>query len=61
MRKMQFKKPKKYVLRAEGGIEPLDYYIPTDLKSAHHTSEDHPRTVFFDWFRWDSNPHIYAL
>ena len=29
--------------RAEGGIEPLGYYTATDLKSAHHTSEAHPR------------------
>ena len=30
-------------VRAEGRIELLCFYTPTDLKSAHHTSEDHPR------------------
>ena len=42
------KKKRKYVYldRAEGGIEPLSCYTPTDLKSAHHTSDDHPRTLF---------------
>ena len=30
-------------IRAEGGIEPLGISTSTDLKSAHHTSEDHPR------------------
>ena len=32
------------VCRAEGGIEPLSCQTPTDLKSAHHTSDAHPRT-----------------
>lgn len=36
---------KKKTYRAEGGIEPLGYYASTDLKSAHRTIEDHPRTL----------------
>ena len=38
------KKNKLHIYRAEGGIEPLGYYTATDLKSAHLTREDHPRT-----------------
>ena len=38
---------KSYIdLRAEGGIEPLGISSSTDLKSAHHTSEDHPRIKY---------------
>ena len=38
---------KKYIYRAEGGIEPLSYYTATDLKSAHLTREDHPRLYLY--------------
>ena len=37
------------MLRAEGGFEPLDYYIPTGLKPAPSTYQAHPRTMSLKW------------
>ena len=45
----------KKIYRAEGGIEPLGYYASTDLKSAHRTIEDHPRTLTVKNFVYNSN------
>ena len=34
-----------YAYRAEGGFEPLDFYIPTGLKLAPRTFQAHPRLL----------------
>ena len=35
-----------YTYRAEGGFEPLDFYIPTGLKPAPRTLQAHPRLLY---------------
>ena len=46
---------KKIINRAEGRIEPLSYYNPTDLKSAHNTSYNHPRLIFVSYTVHNNN------
>ena len=48
-----------YAYRAEGGFEPLDFYIPTGLKPAPRTLQAHPRSLYIPTilFIYPKNTH----